>query len=102
MKAQEYFEKYFADADINNQEELFEKSKAMLKDFSGEIDKLLKSRNAKRDSVAIGIVNEMNAKWNAVANKVEKKFGIRILKRNVIYNFYLSEQNSVVFPRKPD
>lgn len=102
MKAQDYFDKYFAKADTLPTGELYSRSKAMLHDMIGEFEQLRKARKAKTVSAVVGIVNELNAKWNAVANKVEQKCGERILKRNVLYNIVLHDAYPNDFPRKPD
>ena len=52
----------------------------------------------------IGVVREINDKWNSVAQKLEKKYGQKVLHRNVIWNRCLADG----FPfdprcaRKPD
>lgn len=62
----------------------------------------LKQRNCKTDSVAIGVIRELNQKWNSVVEKVNKKFGVKTLKRNVIWNVYIAENENAGYARKPD
>ena len=102
MKAQEYFDKYFSQADTLPSGELFERSKAMLKDMGDEFAQLGRARNAKTFSAVVSIVNELNTKWNSVASKVEKKCGEPKLKRNVFYNLILHDKFPNKFSRKPD
>ncbi len=100
MKAQEYFDKYFQN--INSFEEITENVKAMFRDMSKEFDTLKAQRNIKTVAGIVGVVRELNDKWNSVASKVEQKFSIKVIKRNVIWNVYLSERWEDDFPRKPD
>ena len=100
MKAKEYFEKYFESA--KTFEEISENCKAMFRDMMREYSEIKEIRSVKTDSGAVGIVRELNEKWNSVAEKVERKFSARVLKRNVIWNVLLSEEMGDRFPRKPD
>lgn len=100
MKSQEYFDKYFAK--VGNETELFENCKAMLGDMMGEFEDIRAKRKVKTLDGIVGIVRELNEKWNSVANKVENKFSTKLIKRNVIWNMLLSEKLSEYFPRKPD
>lgn len=100
MKAKEYFEKYFKNA--NTFEEISENGKAMFRDMMKEYSEIKEMRKVKTDSGAVGIVRELNDKWNSVAGKVEEKFSTRVIKRNVIWNVLLSEELEAQFPRKPD
>ena len=100
MKAQEYFDKYFAN--LKSFEEIAENAKAMLRDMTKEYDEITKVRNIKILSGSVGVVRELNDKWNSVASKVEKKFSTKVIKRNVIWNVFLSEKWGDTFPKKPD
>ena len=99
MKSQEYFEKYFENA--NTVEEINEGSKSMFRDFMKEFDEIKKQRNVKTDDGIIGVVRELNDKWNAVAGKLERKFSVKVLKRNVIWNVLLEGCGSK-YPPKPE
>lgn len=68
----------------------------------GEFSEIKAKRNPKTLEGVVGIVRELNDKWNSVAGKVERKFSTRVLKRNVIWNVLLSEGWGELFPRKPD
>ena len=73
----------------------------MLNNFKDELRQLLKQRNCKTDSAAIGVIRELNEKWNSVVAKVDKKFGVKTIKRNVIWNNYAAGL-SPAYKRKPD
>ena len=100
MKSQEYFEKYFANE--SNPAVLEKNCKAMLLDFLKEYDVLKKQRNMKTVDGLVGIVRELNEKWNAVAGRVERKFSVKLIKRNVLWNELLSNGDELRFPRRPD
>lgn len=101
MKAQEYFDKYFANAKYADTG-FVDNAKEMYRDFAREYEVIKNQRGVKTLEGAVGVVRELNEKWNSVAAKVEKKFGAKIIKRNVIWNTFLSERWGDVFPRKPD
>lgn len=100
MKSQEYFDKYFLTVKDGN--ELLENSKAMLREMLGEFEAIKTQRKVSTVSGIVGIVRELNERWNSVAYKVEKKFSAKLLKRNVIWNMVLADKFSEEFPRKPD
>lgn len=100
MKSQEYFDKYFSTVKDGN--ELLENSKAMLREMLGEFEAIKTQRKVSTVSGIVGIVRELNERWNSVAYKVEKKFSAKLLKRNVIWNMVLADKFSEEFPRKPD
>lgn len=100
MKSKEYFVKYFENA--TTVAEIAENGKAMFKDMLKEFDDLKRARNPKTMDGLVGIVRELNDKWNSVAAKVEQKFSMPVIKRNVIWNVLLTEPFPVQFPRKPD
>lgn len=100
MKSQEYFQKYFENA--KSIEEITKNSNAMFKDFLGEFNEINAKRKITTLDGVIGIVRELNEKWNSVAGKVEKKFSTKVIKRNVIWNVFLSEKWGELYPKKPD
>ena len=91
MKAQEYVDKYFAELP-ETATEREEAAKEMFREISREINTLREKRNVRTDSGAVGIVREINEKWNSISSKIEKKYGVQIIKRNVIWNFYLADE----------
>ena len=100
MKAKEYFDKYFEN--VKTFDEITENGKAMFKDMLKEFDELEQKRNPKTTDGLVGIVRELNDKWNSIAAKVEQKFSMPVIKRNAIWNMLLSEPLPMQFPRKPD
>lgn len=100
MKAKEYFEKYFEN--VKSFDEIAESGKAMLRDMMGEYQEIKKVRKPKTLDGIVGIVRELNDKWNSVAGKVEQKLSVPVIKRNVIWNMLSSEEWGDIFPRKPD
>lgn len=100
MKAQKYYEKYFENC--TSREELNDGVTKLYYDILDEYQVLQKSRGAKTLAASVGIVRELNDKWNAVASLVENKFKSKVLKRNVIWNIVLSEAWPDRFPKKPD
>ncbi len=100
MKAKEYFDKYFAN--VKSEKEIIENAKSMYRDFFTEFDEIKEKRKYKSLDGFVGIIRELNDKWNSIATKVEAKFSTQILKRNAIWNNWLSEKWGDEFPRKPD
>lgn len=100
MKAQEYYDKYFANA--QSADEIAAGGAKMLRDLVNEYSEICEKRKAKTLDGVVGIVRELNDKWNSVETKVEKKFQARILKRNVVWNRLLADKLSDIFQRKPD
>lgn len=99
MKAKEYVEKYFSTLP-ETAEECEKISKELLRDFHSEILSLIEKRGIKIDSGAVGIIREMNEKWNSICNRTKKKFGFKILCRNVIWNVYLANKFPDEYKRK--
>lgn len=100
MKAQEYYEKYFEN--VENFEEIAKNGGSMFQDMLNEFDEIKKQRKVKTFDGSVGIVRELNDKWNAVVGKVERKFSERVMKRNVIWNLLLPNVDEGAYPRKPD
>lgn len=100
MKAQEYFDKYFAERPKTVEEFEFNARK-MFREFMEEAEELQNKRKVTTDSGIVGIVRELNEKWNSVSNKIEKKYGKQLIKRNVIWNILLAEKIPE-FERKGD
>ena len=101
MKAQEYFDKYF-DRDFTDAEELSTVCRKVLKDFSGEVKSLMEQRGCKTTAGIVGVIRELNTKWNSLTSKVEKRFGVKVLRRNAIWNIYLADEFPETFDRKPE
>lgn len=101
MKAQEYFDKYFS-----NEKELTAsfgtKCEDMFREFLSEFKTITRQRKVSSITGMLGTVRELNEKWNSVAEKANKHFGIKVVKRNVIWNMCLAEKWEKEYPRKPD
>ena len=100
MKAKEYFDKYFGN--VKSEQEMIENAKSMYVDFSKEFEEIKEKRKIKTLGGLVGIIRELNDKWNSIATKVEEKFSAQFLKRNAIWNNWLSEKFGDEYPRKPD
>lgn len=100
MKSQEYYDKYFANA--QSADEIEKSAAEMLRSMANEYSEMHKKRNPKTLDGVVGIVRELNDKWNSVETKVEKKFQVKILKRNAIWNIFLADKFGDTFKRKPD
>lgn len=79
MKAKEYFEKYFADAKIENLESVL---KSFISEMVTETIEMSKTRHSLSNKCIEGSVREMNQKYNSIADMCEKKFGEPVLTRN--------------------
>lgn len=100
MKAKEYFDKYFGN--VKSEQEMIENAKSMYADFFKEFEAIKEKRKIKTMDGLVGIIRELNDKWNSIATKVEAKFSAQFLKRNAIWNNWLYERWGDEFPRKPD
>lgn len=100
MKAQEYYEKYFENA--QSADEIQKNAGEMFRDIIKEYSEISEKRKPKTTDGVVGIVRELNDKWNSVATKAEAKFAVKILKRNAIWNTLLAEKYGERFKRKPD
>lgn len=79
MKAREYVDKYgeaiWTETGVNA-------ARAMYLELCDEALDLVKKRNIKCISAKISIIKEINQKWNAIGNLLEKKYGRPILVRD--------------------
>lgn len=103
MKAQEYFEKYFEKIEtIEDVESISDNTRSMLQEMAMEITEINTRRHGKTLTALVGVVREINEKWNSVAAKVERKFKTKVIRRNVIWNTVLALPYPDEFPRKAD
>ncbi len=100
MKAQEYFANYLEN--VKSKEELDTNCVQMFKDFVTEFETIKNARRVATVEGIVGIVRELNDKWNAIANKAYAKYGTTIIRKNIIWNKFLSDQNEKMWPRKPE
>ena len=98
MKAQEYVDTYMLN--IKSKEECKERTSNMFKAFAGEFSDICKTRNVSTLSGQEGVVRELNEKWNAVAARVEKLYHQPLIKRNAVWNIFLSDMDEKRWPRK--
>lgn len=89
MKAQEYFDRYFAD--IENDRTMSDAAADFYVAMLGEVNDRCNQKHIKSTDAMIGVVREINDKWNSVAQKLEKKYGQKVLHRNVIWNRCLAD-----------
>lgn len=82
MNAKEYFEKYHNGLFEEYQSGEKKYLSNLLKEMLLEVSDILKKRKIQFDRAAIAVVKEQNDKWNALANLLEKKYGVVILKRD--------------------
>lgn len=99
MKADAYFEKYFGSISYPDSSVL-EAGQKMYVEFLGEYEIIKEQRHVTTMNGAVGIIKELNEKWNAVESRVAKKFGKRVIKRNVIWNTTLSDAWGETYPHK--
>ena len=111
MKAKEYFDKYFAElsstkihltsAEVDKR--ITENAVAMCRDFLQENKEMVAKRKPKTVDGIVAIARELNDKWNSVASKANAHFGVRVIKRNVIWNEILCHSSlGWGFQRKPE
>jgi hypothetical protein len=85
MKAKEYFAKYDEAIWQEAHEPEVKKDGAMAKmliDFTSEMSGIIKARNIKTDQGLLGLIEELNVKWNAVVNLFTKKYGASPIRRD--------------------
>ena len=89
MKAKEYYEKYESVLHASDDATINKGLSDMMLEMTGESEKMIQARNAKSNSALVGVLNELNNKWNAVINLDEKKYGASIIARNGFKAFWL-------------
>ena len=102
MKAKAYFEKYgeaiMSDhrqlVALQENTDLSEEERAKLahaymatyrqlcSDLKQEVIALIDSRNVQTDHGALGVLREINSRWNAIGNLFEKKYKTQVLARD--------------------
>ena len=98
MKASDYVEKYMLD--IKSNDDFHERMQKMFSAFAGEFTDICTARHVKTLSGQEGVVRELNEKWNAVADRVEKLYHQPLVKRNAVWNLFLSKLDPVKWPPK--
>lgn len=88
MKAKEYFEKYEEKILCGETQPIYE----LFMEMAQEAKDIMKARGCKTDAAAVGVVKEMNDRWNAIVGMFEKKYhGLSPIRRNGYKNFWLNE-----------
>lgn len=98
MKAKEYVDTYMVG--LKTADDCKIKASEMFRAFAGEFQEICEMRNVKTLMGQEGVVRELNEKWNSVALRVEKMYNQPIIKRNVIWNHFLSDMDPVKWPPK--
>lgn len=91
MKAKEYFEKYESLILTDIREESTTYTTELVVELNKEVDTLYKDRNGKSNSALVGVLKEINQKWNAIGTLFEKKYGVSPLKRNGFLEYWKSQ-----------
>ena len=91
MKAKDYFEKYEDLIFSDIREESTTYTTKLLVELSKEVDTLYKNRRGKSNSALVGVIKEINQKWNAIGTLFEKKYGVSPLKRNGFLEYWKSQ-----------
>lgn len=65
MKAKEYYAKY--GEQIMDPKTSMDAVMALLADFAKESQDIMKQRKISKDTAILGLINEMNTKWNSLA-----------------------------------
>ena len=102
MKAQEYVDTYMTGINLDSDEDCKSKATEMFRAFAGEFQEICDKRGVKTVLGQEGVIRELNEKWNSVAVRVEKMYQHPLVKRNVIWNIFLSDVDPVKWPPKPD
>lgn len=88
MKAKEYFDKYEEKILHGDTQQIYELFMEMVQ----ESKKIMHERHCKTDSAVVGVVREMNDRWNSIVGMFEKKYdGLSPIKRDGYKNFWVNE-----------
>ena len=91
MKAMEYFAKYGESVYREALDGKFEIGQALFIELASEFKTISKQRNVKSNRAAVAVIKELNEKWNSLAAMFEKKYGVEVLKRNAVLNYYMEK-----------
>lgn len=91
MKAKDYFEKYenaiIEDVKGNSTSGI---SKLLI-ELSEEVEAIYRKRGGKSNCALIGVIKELNQKWNAIGALFEKRYGASPLKRNGFIKYWKNQ-----------
>lgn len=82
MKAKEYYEKYKEPLMAHDSETLFKGIHDFMQDLSDEMNDLIEKRHCQKHDSIIGVIKEINQKYNSVRSMFEKEYGYAPIKRN--------------------
>lgn len=91
MKAKEYFAKYGESVYREALDGKFEIGHTLFIELASEFKTISKQRNVKSNRAAVAVIKELNEKWNSLAAMFEKKYGVEVLKRNAVLNYYMEK-----------
>lgn len=91
MKAKEYFAKYGESVYREALDGKFEIGQTLFIELASEFKTISKQRNVKSNRAAVAVIKELNEKWNSLAAMFEKKYGVEVLKRNAVLNYYMEK-----------
>lgn len=100
MKAQEYVDTYMTG--LKTAEDCKSKASEMFRAFAGEFQEICDARHVKTIRGQEGVVRELNEKWNSIAARVKIMYNQPIIKRNIIWNHFLSDIDPVKWPPKAE
>ena len=91
MKAREYFAKYGESVYREALDGKFEIGQALFIELASEFKTISEQRNVRSNRAAVAVIKELNEKWNSLAAMFEKKYGVEVLKRNAVLNYYMEK-----------
>lgn len=91
MKAKEYYILVKEGIETGTATELKKAVDEMFLGMNREVQELQKKRNVQFDRGIFPIIKEMNDKWNAVVNLIEKDYGESPIVRNGFRNFWVAK-----------
>ena len=91
MKAKEYFAKYGESVYREALDGKFEIGQTLFIEFASEFKAISEQRNVRSNRAAVAVIKELNEKWNSLAAMFEKKYGVEVIKRNAVLNYYMEK-----------
>lgn len=91
MKAQEYYAKYRDTLSSPDQDVSLKATSDFLMELNREVKPLVDARKCRNTASFIGVLKEVNQKYNAVMNRFEKERGAAPLVRDGFLEFWKRE-----------
>ena len=82
MKAKEYFDKYSKQIVEEAKRDESATIVKMYMDFVSEMKSMIESRHVKTDNGVIGIIGELNQKWNSIVNMFPAEYNLSPVARD--------------------